>query len=80
MKVVSARGLAPMDRHGTSDPYAKLKVGRFTGQTAVVKENLNPVWEVRCSGCSSSETFYTESCMLCVGGVLSIPLWFRERA
>lgn len=31
-------------KKGKSDPYAKISVGEVTFKSAVVKENLNPVW------------------------------------
>ncbi|KAI5384789.1 ADP-ribosylation factor GTPase-activating protein agd12, variant 2 [Lathyrus oleraceus] len=43
VKVVKGTNLAIRDMM-TSDPYVILKLGQQTVQTAVVKSNLNPVW------------------------------------
>jgi len=48
--VLSAEGLLAADRGGTSDPYAKVRVGdkdAHKRQTKVVPKNLNPRWDER---------------------------------
>jgi hypothetical protein len=44
IKVVAARDLEAMDVGGSSDPYARVKLGDQQKQTAIVKKNLSPVW------------------------------------
>lgn len=43
--VVEARGLAPMDRNGLSDPYCVLHCGAVRSSTRVIQKTLNPRWE-----------------------------------
>lgn len=46
VSVLSASGLAKVNTLGLSNPYCKLQWGRASlGQTAVVSDSLNPMWE-----------------------------------
>ncbi|RIB13834.1 C2 domain-containing protein [Gigaspora rosea] len=42
--VLSARELAAADKDGFSDPYAVIRVANKKYATAVIKKNLNPIW------------------------------------
>ncbi|KAJ2964405.1 hypothetical protein NQZ79_g602 [Umbelopsis isabellina] len=43
--VVAARGLKAMDRGGTSDPYARIRIGKnVVGKTKHIKKTLEPQW------------------------------------
>ncbi|KAF9438678.1 hypothetical protein BGZ76_006051, partial [Entomortierella beljakovae] len=46
MRIHISRGrdLAPKDKSGKSDPYAKISIGGQCFTTKVVKKNLNPIW------------------------------------
>ncbi|CAK9210321.1 unnamed protein product [Sphagnum troendelagicum] len=44
IRVVRARGLAPKDANGSSDPYARITVGRVKAETIIVPHTLNPEW------------------------------------
>eukprot|EP01119_Soliformovum_irregulare_P009702 TRINITY_DN2331_c0_g1_i4.p1 TRINITY_DN2331_c0_g1~~TRINITY_DN2331_c0_g1_i4.p1 ORF type:complete len:1787 (+),score=428.30 TRINITY_DN2331_c0_g1_i4:45-5405(+) len=44
VKVIGAKGLAPSDNNGSSDPYVEITVGKQKYKTKVVDKNLNPVW------------------------------------
>ncbi|KAH7307632.1 hypothetical protein KP509_22G069500 [Ceratopteris richardii] len=44
IKVEMARGLAIRDATGSSDPFVEVKVGNVKVETAVISQNLNPVW------------------------------------
>jgi Ca2+-dependent lipid-binding protein len=43
--LVAARGLKAMDRGGTSDPYARIRIGKsVVGKTKHIKKSLEPQW------------------------------------
>lgn len=44
IRVVRARGLAPKVANGSSDPYARITVGRVKAETIPVPHTLNPEW------------------------------------
>lgn len=44
VRVEQARGLAIRDATGSSDPFVEVKVGNVKVETAVVPQNLNPMW------------------------------------
>ncbi|GLJ18802.1 hypothetical protein SUGI_0335720 [Cryptomeria japonica] len=45
VRVLKARDLAARDLDGSSDPYAKIRVGNHTIRTRTVSRNLNPFWD-----------------------------------
>lgn len=45
ISLIGARGLKAMDRGGTSDPYARIRVGKnVVGKTKHIKKTLEPQW------------------------------------
>ena len=42
--VIQARGLAPKDANGFSDPYALIQCGSVQLRTMTVAESLDPIW------------------------------------
>ncbi|KAH7437500.1 hypothetical protein KP509_05G075000 [Ceratopteris richardii] len=44
VRIECARGLAIRDATGSSDPFVEVKVGNVKVETAVIPQNLNPVW------------------------------------
>ena len=45
VKLSYAVGLKSMDSNGYSDPYVKLKLGKETKKSTIVKKSLNPRWD-----------------------------------
>eukprot|EP00808_Paulinella_micropora_P024025 g30265.t1 len=52
VKVICARNLLAKDRHGFSDPFLKLRLGRAERKTQVLRKTVNPDWQ---------EVFYFQS-------------------
>eukprot|EP01129_Flabellula_baltica_P007914 TRINITY_DN310_c0_g1_i2.p1 TRINITY_DN310_c0_g1~~TRINITY_DN310_c0_g1_i2.p1 ORF type:complete len:1279 (-),score=344.19 TRINITY_DN310_c0_g1_i2:4-3840(-) len=55
LTMIEAQGLAAKDKNGLSDPYCVINFKKQEYQTAVIYENLNPVWD------ESFELKYTSS-------------------
>jgi len=47
--VISAKDLIAADNGKSSDPYAKVKVGKLKQNTPIIQENLNPNWNTEFS-------------------------------
>ncbi|KAG2187239.1 hypothetical protein INT44_004924, partial [Umbelopsis vinacea] len=48
ISLIGARGLKAMDRGGTSDPYARVRIGKnVVAKTKHIKKTLEPQWNER---------------------------------
>ena len=65
--VIKARGLAPKDANGLSDPYALIQIGAVQMRTQTVMETLDPKW---------NESFEFEDVSVGVGSTRFSPIHF----
>ncbi|KAJ6247531.1 c2 calcium-dependent membrane targeting [Anaeramoeba flamelloides] len=44
MHIYQGRNLPPADKNGLSDPYCRIRIGKYSAKCKTIQETLNPTW------------------------------------